>query len=190
LHFISLGGLGLLAAIISASVVLQRNANAQADRVQTAQSSNVPKIEAQKALTKAEEALTKAEAAASAECADSGRSPTCKALEQREKEARQRVDDSRTRLAGLGAHAAENPNTAVLGSWAGPFQQAMAVAPAIWLEAATPLLAFGFAPWPRKVPAPRRKAKRRGRRAPKPAPQVRAQRVYGARPRLVAANDA
>src|SRR5262245_60301152 len=39
LHVLSLGVLGVLAAILSGSVVLQRNAHAQADRVQTAQSS-------------------------------------------------------------------------------------------------------------------------------------------------------
>ena len=165
LHLLSLGGLGVLAAIIFGSVVLQRNAHAQADRVQAAQSLNVPKLEAAKALAKAEEALTKA--AASAECAEL-RALACVQGARVSGEGSSATGDRRPRR----GHPAENPTTAVLGSLAGTFQQAMAVAPAIWLELAAPaVLAFGFAPWPRKEPAPRRKVRRRGRRAPKPAPR-------------------
>jgi hypothetical protein len=172
-HVGVLSVLGLLAAGISGSVVLQRNAYTQAERVRTAQSANLPKAEAQKALAEAKEALAKAEAAASAECS-SGRGTRCASLEQREQAARQRVAEARAKLAGLGAHTAENPVAAVMGGWAATFQQGMAVAPALWLEMAAPaLLAFGFAPWPRKEPEPKKKVRgRRKQRAPrKPAKQ-------------------
>jgi hypothetical protein len=82
------------------------------------------------------------------------------------------VDEARGKLVKLGATTAETPVTAVLGEWAGTFDRAMAVAPALWLELAAPaLLAFGFAPWSRKEPEPKKKAKRRkAKRAPRSKP--------------------
>jgi hypothetical protein len=191
-HCLSLGVLGVLAAVISGSVVLMRNADTQAERARAVMSDNLPKAEARKALAEAKEALDKAEAAAGAECS-SGRGRRCDALETREKEARQRVTEARAKLVSLGATTAENPMGSILGGWADTFNRALAVAPAIWLELAAPaLLAYGFAPVPRKEePKPKKKARRRKtKRAPrKPAgPSVKAASA-APRLRLVAAND-
>jgi hypothetical protein len=152
-HFGLLALLGITAAVISSSVVLQRNADTQARTLQGTMSSNLAKVEAQKALAEAKDEIAKAEAAASKECG-SGRGPRCGALESREREARQRLAETRSKVVGLGAAAAVNPVANVMGGWAETFNRAMAVAPAIWLELAAPaLLAFGFAPWPRKGPS-------------------------------------
>lgn len=129
----------MLAAVLSGAIVLQRNADTQAARLQAAQSSNLPWQQAQKALAAAEKALATAEAAAGAECS-SGRGRRCEALEQREKAARQRVATVRSELVGLGAHTAERPIAAVMGGWAATFDWAMAVGPAIRLELAAPAL--------------------------------------------------
>jgi hypothetical protein len=187
-HFGTLGILGLLAAVISGSVVLQRNAESQAKREESAQSRNLPGQDAQKALLAAEAELKDASAAAKVECAKGDTVKTvrtkdggvkavvvpntrCSSLTKRETEARARVETARQKVVEAGAQTAENPVASVMGGWAETFHRAMAVAPAIWLELAAPaLLAFGFAPWPNKEPEPLKKAKRRKkkRRPPKP----------------------
>ena len=189
--------LGLLAAAISGSVVLQRNADNQAKRQASAQSGNLPRVEADKALLAAEAELKKASAEATAECAKGDTVRTvrtkeggvkniiipntrCSSLTQRETEARARVETARRNVVNAGARTAENPVASVMGGWADTFHWAMAVAPAIWLELAAPaLLAFGFAPWPQKAPEPLRKKKRRKKkRLPqKPTPTTTAEVV-------------
>ena len=108
LRAVFLFGLGALALVISGTAVLQRVAATQEARLQGARSDNLPRIEADKALTAAQEALAAAEAVASAECR-SGRGARCTGLEQREEAARKRVEDARAKLVGLGAHTAEDP---------------------------------------------------------------------------------
>ena len=98
----------------------------------------------------------------------------CSSLTQRETEARARVATAHQKVVEAGAQTAENPVASVMGGWAETFHWAMAVAPAIWLELAAPaLLAFGFAPWPRKEPEPQKKAMgRQKKQAPRrPAAQ-------------------
>jgi len=172
LRALVLGILGLAAAVISGSVVLERVSHTQEARQHSARSDNLPRVEAQKALAEARQALEKAEAASKAECA-SGRGPRCGALEKREDAARQRVADARAKLTGLGAQTAENPAAAMLGSWAQTFQLAMLLGLPVWLELAAPVvLAYGFAPAPpepeRKPKAKRRKKKRQPRKPPGP----------------------
>jgi hypothetical protein len=188
--FSVLGVLGLLAAAISSSVVLQRNAENQAKREASAQSGNLPRLAADKALVAAEAELKKASAEAAVECAKGDTvkavrtkeggvktliipNTRCSSLTQRETEARARVETARQKVVKAGALTAENPVASVMGGWAETFHWAMAVAPAIWLELAAPaLLAFGFAPWPHKDQPPLRKAKRRKKKRPprKPTP--------------------
>ena len=160
-HFGVLGILGIVAAIISGSVVLERVSHSQEARTHAAKSSNLPRQEAQKALATAQKALEKAEAEASAECA-SGRKSRCAALEVREEAARKRVAEARSKLVGLGAETAANPTASVLGAHAETFQLATLLGLPLWLELAAPaVLAYGFAPAPRKEPEPKSKAKRR-----------------------------
>jgi hypothetical protein len=73
--------LGLAAAIISRSVVLERVSSTQEARLQSTRSGNLPRVEAQMAVTEAKEAL----AAAKFECS-SGRGRRSDALEQREQQ--------------------------------------------------------------------------------------------------------
>jgi hypothetical protein len=172
-HFGGLAFLGMAAAIISGSVVLDRVSHASESRNHAAQSSNLPRTEARKALAEAQTALKTAEAAASAECS-SGRGRRCDALESREKAARARVDEARAKLSGLGAEVTVNPAVSILGSHAATLQLATLLGLPLWLELAAPIvLAYGFAPGPRKEPEPKKKAKRRKeKRAPrKPAQQ-------------------
>jgi hypothetical protein len=190
-HFGLLGMLGIAAAAISGSVVLERVSHSQEARAQAARSANLPRQDAKSALDKAEQALDDAEAAASAKCS-SGRGPACKALEQREEAARQRVKTSRAELVGLGAEVAVDPVAAILGAHAETIRLAVLLGLPLWLELAAPVvLAYGFAPAPRKAEPASRKVKRRRKptRAPrKPAaPSAKA----AARPplKLVADND-
>jgi hypothetical protein len=124
-------------------------------------------------LAEAKTALAAAEAEANAECR-SGRKSRCAATEIREEAARKRVAEARTQLVNLGARTSENPVASVLGDWTELYHRAMPLALPLWLELAAPaVLAFGFAPAPRKEPARKSKEKRRRtRRAPrKPAKQ-------------------
>jgi hypothetical protein len=162
--------LGLAAAAISGSVVLERVSHAQEARAHKARSANLPRQEAQKALVEAQQALTKASAEASDACSD-GAGPSCKATSKREDDARKRVESARSQLAGLGAEVAVDPTGGILGVHAETFRLVTLLGLPIWLELAAPVvLAFGFAPAPTKAPekqAP--KAKRRTRRTPKSA---------------------
>jgi hypothetical protein len=144
--------LGLAAAAISGSVVLERVSHSQEARAHTARSANLPRIEAQKALTEAQQALDKASAEASDACSDGG-GPACKATSQREEAARQRVVKARSELVGLGAETAEDPTAGSLGAHAATLRLAVLLGLPLWLELAAPIvLAYGFAPAPRKEP--------------------------------------
>src|SRR5262245_48199594 len=160
-----------MALALSGNAVLHRVAATQEARLQTARSDNLPRQLADKALTDAKMALATAEKEASDECR-SGRGKACKALEQREAEARARVEAARTKLAGLGAQRTEDPGAASLAAivpWLTPeqIQQAMPALLPLWLELAAPvLLSLGLAP-ARKVPAMpemKRKSKKKRRR--------------------------
>ncbi len=192
LHFALLGLLGLAAAAISASIVLERVAHTHAARIQAVGSANLPKVEAQKALDTATTALAAAEAATTANCG-SGRGPGCKALEKREEAARTRVAEARSKLVGLGATADVDPAATLLGTYAGTIRLTSLLGLPLWLEMAAPVvLAYGFAPGRRKAPpVPSRKAvRRRKKRAPrKPAGAKLAAELHKPRLKLVAAND-
>jgi hypothetical protein len=190
-HFGLLGLLGLAAAAISGSIVLERISHSQEVRSHTARSANLPRQEAQKALAEAQQALKAAEAEASDACG-SGRGPVCKGLEQRETAARQRVAEARSKLVGLGAETVVDPAGGILGAHAETFRLVVLLGLPLWLELAAPVvLAYGFAPAPcKEVPALKQKVRRRGKptRAPKPAgPPVKA--AAQSRLKLVAAND-
>ena len=143
LRALFLFGLGALALVISGTAVLHRVSATQEAHLQSARSNNLPRVEADKALTDAKEALAAASAAAEGECR-SGRGARCAGLEQREEAARQRVVEARAKLVGLGAQAAEDPGAqriaAVLPISAATYRQ---IAPALlplWLELTAPLL--------------------------------------------------
>src|SRR5262245_37573626 len=166
-----------MALALSGNAVLHRVAATQDARLQTARSYNLPRQLADKALTDAKTALAATEKEASDECR-SGRGKACKALEQREAEARQRVEDARTKLAGLGAQRTEDPGAASLAAivpWLTPeqIQQAMPALLPLWLELAAPvLLSLGLSPPRREAPAKQTRAKRpkkRRRATRKPA---------------------
>jgi hypothetical protein len=172
--------LGLAAAIISGSVVLERVSSTQEARLQSTRSSNLPRVEAENVVTETKEALAAAEAAAKAECS-SGRGRRCDALEQREQAARQRVAEARAGLVGFGAQTVENPAALAVASMIGispaTYQLLLPLALPLWLELAAPaVLAYGFAPGRRKAPEPKKKAKRRKKKAaPRKPPAKKAQ---------------
>ena len=171
IRFGMLGILGIAAAVISGSVVLERVSATHETRTHAKRSDNLPRLEAQAALDEARKALQTAEAATAAECS-SGRGPRCTGLEKREDAARQRVADARSKLAGLGAHTAENPAASLLGPWATTFQLATLLGLPMWLELAAPVvLAYAFAPLPKPEPVRKRKArKRKSKRSPRKPP--------------------
>jgi hypothetical protein len=182
--------LGLTAAAISGSIVLDRVSHTQEARDHKVRSANLPRQEAQKALAEAQQDLDKASAEARDACR-SGRGPRCTATEQRETAARQRVAEARSKLVGLGAETVVDPAGGILGAHADTLRLAMLLGLPLWLELAAPVvLAYGFAPAPRKEPPPRLKRRRRGKptRAPKPvAPSGKA--TAQSPLKLVAAND-
>lgn len=183
-HFGLLGLLGLAAAAISGSIVLERVSHAQEARTHQARSANLPRQEAQKALTEAQSTLKTAEAAASSACS-SGRGPLCKGAEVREEAARQRVAEARTKLAGLGAETAIDPAAGMLGAHAETLRLATLLGLPLWLELAAPVvLAYGFAPRRKKVAAKKKRRRRKVKRA-KPAPPSKAKRPHGAALRVV-----
>jgi hypothetical protein len=168
-----LGFLGAAAAIISATVVVDRVTATDQIRAQGTRDANHPRVEAQRALDDAKAELQAAAAEAKAEC-QTGRGKRCTELERRETAARQRVADARVKVVGAGAQADEDPAAALFGSWADIYRIALPLALPVWLEIAAPvLLAYGLAPLQsplqRKVPqrlqpALQHKAPRKGRR--------------------------
>ena len=143
----------------------------QEARLQSTRSSNLPRVEAEKAVTEAKEALAAAEGSAKAECSRAlkgadPRGPACKSLEQREQAARQRVVEARAGLVGLGAQTVENPAALAVASIIGiseaTYRLLLPLLLPAWLEIAAPaVLAYGFAPMPRKEAPPKTKTKRR-----------------------------
>ena len=150
LRAVFLFGLGALALVISGTAVLQRVAATQEARLQGTRSDNLPRIEADKALTAAQEGLAAAVAAAQVECT-SGRGRRCTALEEREDAARKRVEDAREagwswctqrRGSGSAAHRGLSPDQcgAVPAGRAGP------PAPVVGANGAAPALDRAGAP--------------------------------------------
>jgi hypothetical protein len=182
--------LGLTAAAISGSIVLERVSHTNEARAKLARDANVPRTEAHEALTEAQQALKTAQAEASDACR-SGRGTRCKSTEQREDAARERVAKARSELTGLGAETVIDPTGGILGAHAETLRLIVLLGLPLWLELAAPVvLAYGFAPAPRKEPPPRLKRRRRGKptRAPKPA--VPSAKATAPSPlKLVAAND-
>jgi hypothetical protein len=184
-HFGLLGLLGLAAAAISGSIVLERVSHAQEAQTHKARSANLPRQEAQKALAEAQQTLKTAEAATSAACS-SGRGPLCKGAEVREEAARQRVATERSKLTGLGAETAIDPAAGMLGAHADTLKLATLLGLPLWLELAAPaVLAYGFAPRRKKVAAKKKRRRRKVKRT-QPAPPSKAKRPHGAQLRVVA----
>lgn len=165
-------GLGALALVISGTAVLHRVSATQEARLQLARSNNLPRVEADKALTDAKEALAAASAAAEGECR-SGRGARCAGLEEREEATRQRVVEARAKLVGLGARVVEDPGAQRIAAFlpisAATYQQ---IAPALlplWLEMTAPLLlSIGLAPSRRRARAQLlNRSKRKKRISPK-----------------------
>jgi hypothetical protein len=196
IRLVLLGMLGIVAAVISASVVLERVASTSEARTHQARSSNLPRTEARKALDEARADLATAEADVRDETKKGGCKAVCDGLKKEADAARKRVDRARAELVALGADTVVNPAASLLGQHAVMFQTATMLGLPIWLEIAAPVvLAYGFAPAPRKEePKPKTKAKRqRTKRAPrKPAAQdgvtdwVEAYRAKHGRPPKVA----
>lgn len=180
--------LGLAAAAISASIVLERVSHTQEARAHQTRTANLPRLEAVKALAEAQQALDKATAEASDACSD-GAGPACKATSQRETAARQRVTEARSQLVGLGAETVVDPTAGALGDHAATLRLVVLLGLPLWLELAAPVvLAYGFAPAPIKAPVKRAKAKRRAKRGPrKPKPATPTHKAPHLS--LVAAND-
>lgn len=158
-------GLGTLALVISGSAVLNRVSANQAAQLQAARSQNLPRVEAEKAVTEAREALAAASMAAVAECR-SGRGSRCQSLEQREEVARQRVADARAKLVKLGAEVEVDPGArriaAILPVSAETYQAASPALLPLWLELTAPmLLSLGLSPPRRKAPKKTRRRRKR-----------------------------
>lgn len=165
-------GLGALALVISGTAVLHRVSATHEAHLHAVRSNNLPRVEADKALTDAKEALAAASAAAEGECR-SGRGARCTSLEQREEATRQRGAEARAKLIGLGAWAVEDLGAhriaALLPISAATYQQ---IAPALlplWLELTAPLLlSIGLAPSRRRARAQLlNRSKRKKRISPK-----------------------
>jgi hypothetical protein len=174
IRFGLLGMLGIVAAVISASVVLERVASTSEARTHQTRTSNLPRAVARKAMDEARADMKAADAAVTAETRNGGCKAVCQGLKKEAEVARQRVDDARAKLVALGADAAENPAATLLGPYAVTFQTATMLGLPLWLEIAAPVvLAYGFAPGPAKAPARKPKAKRRKERRTrrKPAAQ-------------------
>jgi hypothetical protein len=168
------GGLGIAAAVISGTVVLERISARQEARLHAARTDNLPRQLAERSLADAKESLATAETEARDECR-SGRKLRCEATEHREAEARQRVEAARAKVVALGATSVENPIASVLGGWTELYHRAMPLALPLWLELAAPVvLAYGFAPGPARESAPsKRKAKRRKKKRPPRKPPAK-----------------
>src|SRR5689334_1852430 len=108
-------GLASLALTISGLQVFSRVQSSQEARLQAARTDNLPKVMAEQAVADAKVELDKATAEAAAECR-SGRRTKCEGAEQREKAARDRVAEARSKLAGLGAQRTEDPGAASLAA--------------------------------------------------------------------------
>lgn len=188
-HFGLLGLLGLAAAAISGMIVLERVSHSQEARDHKARSANAPIQEARKALEKAEQALAKEESAARDACSD-GEGRECTAASKRETAARKREAEARSKLAGLGAETIVNPTAGTLGAYADTLQLTRLLGLPIWLELAAPaVLAYGFAPAPRKEETPRKKRRRRKvKRNPQSAPPSKTKRPHGAQLKVVSSN--
>jgi hypothetical protein len=143
-----LGFLGVAAAGISATVVVDRVTATDQARAQSTRNANHPKAVAEGALSDAKAELQAAAEEAKAEC-KTGRGKRCTELEGRETAARQRVADARAKLVAAGAQADEDPAAALFGVWAKTYRIALPLALPIWLEIASPiLLGYGFSPLP------------------------------------------
>jgi hypothetical protein len=169
LRALFLFGLGGLALAISGTAVLHRVSATQEARLQAARSGNLPRLEADKALTDAKDALISAASAAARECR-SGRGARCRGLEQREDAARQRVAGARARLTELGVPTVEDPGSqriaAILPMTAATYQQFAPTLLPLWLELTAPLLlSIGLGPSRRPIRVPLRKRKARRRRS-------------------------
>lgn len=169
-----LGLLGVAAAVISATVVVDRVTATDQARVQGTRNANHPGVEAQRALAEAKAELQVAAEEAKAEC-QTGRGKRCTELERREAAARQRVAEARAKVVAAGVQADEDPAAALFGAWAGLYRRLLPLALPAWLEIAAPaLMAYGFAPLQCKAPAPlqpalQHKAPRKaGRKATRP----------------------
>jgi hypothetical protein len=173
IRFGLLAMLGIVAATISAGVVLERVSATTEARTHQARSSNLPRAEARKALDDARSALKVAEAAVREETKAGGCKAVCQGFKREAEEARQRVTEARAKMVALGADTAENPAASLLGPYAVAFQTATLLGLPIWLELAAPaVLAYGFAPGRRKAPEPKKAKRRKEKRAPrKPAAQ-------------------
>jgi hypothetical protein len=101
------------------------------------------------------------------------------------------VVKARSELVGLDAETVVDPAADMLGTHAETFRLAVLLGLPLWLELAAPVvLAYGFAPAPRKEEPPRlrRKRRRKTTQAPKSAvPSVKA--TTQSPLKLVAAND-
>ena len=162
-------GLGAMALAISGLTVYQRVASTQETRLQMERTGNLPRAMAEQALADAKEEAAKARQEATSECS-SGRRTKCEGAEQREKTARDRVDEARAKLAGLGARRTEDPGNAGLAAllpWfsSEQIQRAVPAMLPLWLEACAPLLlSLGLAPGRKAPKAPAKKAKKKRRK--------------------------
>ena len=198
LRVVLLGLLGLAAAVLSGSVVLDRVATTNEARLHKTRSENLPRVEARKALETAEARLAAAEAAVLAETRDGGCGNVCRGFKKVAEAASIQVAEARTKLVALGAHTAEAPAAQIIASVFGvtplAYQLFTPLALPLWLELAAPaVLAYGFAPRPKRKRAKRKaKPRRKKKAAPKPPGGASAKRKVQAtasRPRLVVAND-
>ena len=168
-------GLGLLALVISGTAVWHRVAASQETRLQATRSDNLPRIMAEQAVTDAKEMLGKATDDAQQECR-SGRRAKCEGAEQREEAARRRVEEARTKLAGLGAKRDEDPGAASMATlipWLSieAYQRAAPALLPLWLELAAPLLlSLGLSPGRHAPAAVKRKKRAKRKRAPRKPP--------------------
>jgi hypothetical protein len=187
-----LGFLGVVAAVISAIVVVDRVTATDQARVQTTRDANHPRAQAERALADAKAEAKQAAADAKAECM-TGRGKRCTELERREAAARQRVADARAKVVGAGARADEDPAAALFGAWASLYRRLLPLALPTWLEIASPvLMAYGLSPLPRNsvatlVAKPKRRNRRNRTRNATPKRGTRAywlQRLQRDRPDL------
>ena len=177
---VAFAALATLASLICLLAVLDRVATAYDTKLSGRQSENLPRVEAQKALTAAEATAKADEAAAAAECG-SGRGTRCTGLEQRADVSRRRVTEARNELVRLGSAIVEDPAAkrlaALLPVSEGTIGLLTPLMLPVWLElSGLVLLTYGLAPRHKPVKQPRigkiKKKRRTPRKPPAPSAKV------------------
>jgi hypothetical protein len=140
-----IGAVGLVALVASGVVIMDRVASTQQASIQAARDSNLPKVQAERALEDAKAELKAASDQVNLARKD-GRCRQCPALTRTESEARARVDAARAKVVTAGAMAEVDPGAATISTVFGIspelYRRSLPLLLPAWLEIAAPV--FGL----------------------------------------------